>query len=69
MVDRKPSSLLAYMQVSGYRAVLTPIHLVFLELDTYHCHLDFEVLDENNNLIIPKIFFLQLLNNDNDYLW
>ena len=40
------------------------MHLVFLELDTYHSLLDFKLLDENNNAIIPRTFYLQLLNKD-----
>ena len=39
-----------------------PIHLVFLGLDTDQPHLDFKILDENNNEVIPKTFYLQLLN-------
>ena len=59
------------MQVSDYKASFTPMHLVFLELDTHHCHLDFKILDENNNVIIPRTFYLQILNKtmsiyDND---
>ena len=40
------------MQVSDYKAVFSLTHLVFLEIDTCYCHLDFKILDENNNLII-----------------
>ena len=32
--------------------------LVFLELDTYHCYLDFKLFDENNNALILGIFYL-----------
>ena len=38
------------------------MNLVFLELDTHHCHLDFKLLDENKNVITPKTFYLHLLN-------
>ena len=42
------------------------MHLVFLEVDTDHCHLDFKLLDENNNVIIAMTFFLQLLNKGHE---
>ena len=54
--------------MSTYKSAFTPIHLVFLELDIHHSHLDFEIFDENNTAIISKKFFLQLLNKDNEYL-
>ena len=41
---------------------LHSVHLVFLELDIYQPHLDFKILDENNNEVIPRTFYLQLLN-------
>ena len=63
-VDGEPSSPLTSMQVSGYTAAFTPMHLVFLEQDTYHCHLDFKLLDDNSNPVIPKKFHVQLLNKD-----
>ena len=50
------------MHVSNYKATFSQINLVFLELDTHQPHLDFEILDENNNEVIPKTFYLQLLN-------
>ena len=40
------------------------MHLVFLELDTHQPHLDFKILDKNNNEVIPKTFYLQLLNKE-----
>ena len=55
--------------MSTYKSAFTPIHLVFLELDIHHYHLDFKIFDENNTAIISKKFFLQLLNKDNEYLW
>ena len=61
-LDGQPSSLLASMLVSNYKTTFSPIHLVFLELETHQQHLDFKILDENNNEIIPKTFYLQLLN-------
>ena len=39
-------------------------HLVFLELDTHQPHLHFKILDERNNGVIPMVFYLQLLNQD-----
>ena len=61
-LDGQQSSLLASMHVSNYKATFSPIHLVFLELDTDRPHLHFKILDENNNEVIPKTFYLQLLN-------
>ena len=67
-LDGQPSSLLACNQVSDYKAAFTAMHLVFLELETHHCHLDFKLLDENKNVIIPRTFYLQLLNKDHAYI-
>ena len=53
-LDGKPSGLLARMHVSNYKATFSPIHLVFLELDIDQPHLDFKILDENNNEVIPR---------------
>ena len=61
-LDGQPSSLLACMNASSYKATFSPMYLVFLELDTYRYHLDFKILDENNNEVIPRTFYLQLLN-------
>ena len=61
-LDSQPSSLLASMHVFNYKATFSPIHLVFLELDTHRPHLDFKILDGNNNEVIPRTFYLQLLN-------
>ena len=43
------------------------MHLVFLELDTHRPHLDFKILDENNNVVIPRTFYLHLLNEEWTY--
>ena len=61
-LDGQPSSLLVCIHVSNYKATFSLIHLVFLELDTHRPHLDFKILDESNNEVIPSTFFLQLLN-------
>ena len=62
--------MVAYLQISYYNAVFCPMNLVFLEEDNPHpCHLDFKLLDENNNIIISKMFFLRLLNKGNEYLY
>ena len=61
-LDGQLSGLLASMHVSNYKAAFSPIHLVFLELDIDWPHLDFKILDENNNEVIPSTFYLQLLN-------
>ena len=64
-LDGQPSSLLTFMHVSNYNATFSPVHLVFLELEDIHQpHLDFKVLDENNNKVIPRTFYLQLLNKE-----
>ena len=44
------------MQASNYKVAFTPMHLMFLELGTYHWHLDFKLLDESNNVITPWRF-------------
>ena len=49
-----PSSLLTSMHVFNYNANFSPVHLVFLELEDMHQHLDFKMLDENNNNVIPR---------------
>ena len=41
------------MHVSKYKATFSPMHLVFLELGTDQTHLDFKILDENNE-VIPR---------------
>ena len=61
-LDGQPSSLLACMQVFDNEATFFPMHLVFLELDTHRSHLDFKILDENNNEVMRRTFYLQLLN-------
>ena len=61
-LDGQPSSLLASMHVSNYKAAFSPVHLVFLKLDIDKPHLDFKILGENNNEVIPRTFYLQLLN-------
>ena len=61
-LDGQPSKLLACMYVSNHKATFSPIHLVFLELDRDQPHLDFKILDESNNDVVPRTFYLQLLN-------
>ena len=48
-LDKQPSSLLTRMNISNYKATFSPTHLVFLGLDIDQPHLDFKILDENNN--------------------
>ena len=67
-LNGQPSSLLACMHISNYKATFSPMHLVFLELDTHRPHLDFKILDENNNEVIPRTFYLQLLNKDHEHI-
>ena len=59
-----PSSLIACMHVFNYEAVFSPKHLLFLELEIHLPNLDFKVLDENNNEVILRTFYLQLLNKE-----
>ena len=61
-LDGQPSSLLASMHVSNYKATFPPVHLVFLELETHMPHLDFKIIDENNSEVTTRTFYLQLLN-------
>ena len=63
-LDGQQSSLLGRMHVYNYKAAFSPIHLVFLELDIYQPQLDFKTLGQNNNEVIPKTLYLQLLNKD-----
>ena len=49
------------MHVSNYEATCSQIYLVFLELGIDQPHLDFKILDESNNEVIPRTFYLQLL--------
>ena len=60
----QPSSLLACMHVSNYKATFSPMHLVFLELDTHRPHLDFKILDEKYNEVILRTFYLELFNKE-----
>ena len=61
-LDGQPSRLLTSMHAFNYNASLSPPGLVFLELEDIHQYLDFIMLDENNNEVIPRAFYLQLLN-------
>ena len=61
-LDGQPSSLLACMHASNYEATFSPMHLVFLELDTHRPHLGFKIIDKNKNEVIPRTFYLKLLN-------
>ena len=63
-LDGQPSSLLACMHVSNYKATFSPMHLVFLELDTHRPHLDFKILDEKYDEVIPRTFYLELFNKE-----
>ena len=68
-VVKIPLSLLTSIHVSNYNATFSPVHLVFLELEVIHqSHLDFKALDENNNEVIPRTFYLQLLNKEWVYM-
>ena len=44
------------------------MHLVFLEIDMHQDHLGFKILDENNDKVIPRKFYLQLLNKQRVYM-
>ena len=67
-IHDQPSSLIARMQVANYKVTFPPMHLVFLELDTHLLHLDFKIVDENNNKVIPRTFYLQLLNKNHEHI-
>ena len=55
-LNGQPSRLLACMHASNYKATFSPIHLEFLELDTHRTHLDFKILDKNNNNLSEDVF-------------
>ena len=63
-LDGQPSSLLASMNVCDYKATFSQIHLDFLELGIQQPHLNFKILDANKNEVIPRTFYLQLLNKE-----
>ena len=63
-LDGQPSSLLVSTHVLNYAASFSPAHLVFLELENIHQHLDFRILDESNNEVIPVSFYLRPLNKE-----
>ena len=64
-LDGQPSHLLVCMHVSSCNATFSPVHLVFLELEGTHIpHLNFKILDEYNNEVIPRTLYLQLLNKE-----
>ena len=63
-LDGQPSTLLACIHASSYRENFSPMHLVFLELDTDRTQVDFKMLDENNNKIIPRTLYLELSNKE-----
>ena len=63
-LDGQPSSQMTCMQVIDYEVTFSPVYLVFLELDAHRHHLDFKILDENNNEVILRTFCLQLLNKE-----
>ena len=58
----QPSSMLACMHIPNYKKTFSLMHLVFLEVDRHRPDLDFKILDENNNEVIRRTFYLQLLN-------
>ena len=53
-VDEQPSSTFFCFQVSDYKAAVTPMNLVFIELDTHNFHFDLTILDEDKNAFIPR---------------
>ena len=63
-LNRQTSSLLASMHVFNYKATFSQMHLVFLKLGMHRPHLDFKILDGNTNEVIPRTFYLQLLNKE-----
>ena len=60
--------VLVFMHVSNYKSTFSPMHLVFLEIDMHQHHLGFKILDENNDKVIPRKFYLQLLNKQRVYM-
>ena len=63
-LDGQASSFLTSMRISNYKATFSPLNLLFLELEINWAHLDFKILDENSNKVIPRTFYLQLLNKE-----
>ena len=67
-LDRQPSSLLARINVSNYKATFFPTHLVFLELNIDQPHIDFKIPDENNKEVFLRTFYILLLNKESAYI-
>ena len=73
-INGQPSKLLYSWDVSESEGDLTyspehavnSKHLIFLQLKKTCHHLEFALLDNNNNEIIPKSFYLQLYNKNNE---
>ena len=47
-----------HIQVFNCEAAFTLMHVVLLELDTYHYHLDIKLLNEKNNVVPLKTFLV-----------
>ena len=73
-INGQPSKLLYSWDVSESEGDLTyspkhavnSKHLIFLQLKKTCHHLEFALLDNNNNEIIPKSFYLQLYNKNDE---
>ena len=57
------------MQNTDYKAAFTLMNLVFLKLYAHHFQLDFKMLYEKKNVIIPMRFYLQPLSKNYEYIW
>ena len=56
--------LLVSIHVSNYKATFSPVRLLLLKLNIHQPHINFKILDENNNEVIPRTLYLQLLNKE-----
>lgn len=56
------------MQVSDFKTAFNLIHLLIKEVNTYHYYLDFNFYGKSNNVIAAKTLYIQLLNEDHEYI-
>lgn len=56
------------MQVSDFKTAFNLIHLLIKEENTYHYYLDFNFYGKSNNVTAAKTLYIQLLNEDHEYI-
>ena len=56
------------MQVSDFKTAFNLIHLLIKEENTHHYYLDFNFYVKSNNVTAAKTLYIQLLNEDHEYI-